>query len=176
MTVKELSEFMENKNRLKVKKKVRKKNIRKEASRITLQEKCNNENKDKGLNLARFSYTDFVVMSSAIAYGIVDSVNQDDLGIILSFLGMITADIALLQTKSSIEKVRQSQVEQQNEEDIEDNVISDQISEEDFIDETLGVETAPFLTTNVLTTAGNDKSSKIKKRKRVKKIKRIRKK
>lgn len=161
---------MENKNRLKVK------NIRKEASRITLQEKCNNENGDKGLNLDRFSYTDFVVMSSAIAYGIVDSVNQDDLGIILSFLGMITADIALLQTKSSIEKVRQSQGENQNEENIEDDFISEKILEESIIDETLGVETAPFLTTNVLTTARNDKSSKVKKRKRVKKIKRIRKK
>lgn len=164
---------MENKNRLKVKKKVRKikKNIRKEASRITLQEKCNNENGDKGLNLARFSYADFVVMSSAIAYGIFDSVNQEDLGIILSFLGMITADIALLQTKSSIEKVRQYQSGQQSEEDIEEDVIAEQISEEDIIDETLGVETVPFLTT-----ARNDKSSNIKKRKRVKKIKRIRKK
>lgn len=164
---------MENRNRLKVKKKVRKikKNIRKEASRITLQEKCNNENGDKGLNLARFSYADFVVMSSAIAYGIVDSVNQEDLSIILSFLGMITADIALLQTKSSIEKFRQYQSGQQSEEEIEEDVIAEQISEEDIIDETLDVETVPFLTT-----ARNDKSSKVKKRKRVKKIKRIRKK
>lgn len=155
---------MENKNNSKVKKKVRKikKNIRKESNRIILQEKCNNENKDLGL--ARFSYADFVVMSSVIAYGIVDSVNQDDLGIILSFLGMITADIALLQTKSSIEKVRQSQSGQQSEEDIDEGVIPEQISEEAIIDETLGVETVPFLTTNVLTTVRNDKSSKIRKR------------
>ena len=165
---------MENKKRLKVKKKVRKikKNIRKEVNRITLQDKCNNENGEKGLGLARFSYADFVVMSSVIAYGIVDSVEQDDLGIILSFLGMITADIALLQTKSSIEQARQPQNQQQGEE----GVLSEQISEEAIIDGSSGTETVPFLTTNVLTTNRSEKLNNVTKKKKIKKIKRIRKK
>lgn len=165
---------MENKKNLKVKKKVRKvkKNIRKEANRITRQCKCNNENEDKDLGLARFSYADFVVMSSVIAYGIVDSVSLEDLGIILSFLGMVTSDMSLLATKVRIENARESQIGQQSEED----VIPEQISEESIVDETLNVGNSTFLQRHALPKERLEKSSNIKKRKRIKKIKKIRKK
>lgn len=169
---------MEGKKNTKIKKRVRKikKSVKKEANRIALGNECKDLENDKGLGLARFSYADFVVLSSVIAYGIVDSVDQNDLGIILSFLGMITADVAILQTKISIEKAIDEQNQQlANQQDVEEAVIPEQIAEESIIADTTDIETVPFLTTTVLTSNRNSKSKYIKKKKRIKKIKKVKK-
>ena len=46
-----------------------------------------------------FSYADFVLLSSTISYAIAEEVSVEDLEILVTFLGMISADLALLLIK-----------------------------------------------------------------------------
>lgn len=55
------------------------------------------ENINTGLN--RFSYADFILLSSTISYAIAEEVNVEDLEILITFLGMISGDLALLLIK-----------------------------------------------------------------------------
>ena len=54
------------------------------------------QNINTGLN--SFSYADFVLLSSTISYAIAE-VSVEDLEILVTFLGMISADLALLLIK-----------------------------------------------------------------------------
>ena len=49
--------------------------------------------------LISFSYADFVLLSSTISYAIAEEVSVEDLEILVTFLGMISADLALLLIK-----------------------------------------------------------------------------
>ena len=55
------------------------------------------QNINTGLN--SFSYADFVLLSSTISYAIAEEVSVEDLEILVTFLGMISADLALLTYK-----------------------------------------------------------------------------
>ena len=55
------------------------------------------QNINTGLN--SFSYADFVLLSSTISYAIAEVVSVEDLEILVTFLGMISADLALLLIK-----------------------------------------------------------------------------
>ncbi len=55
------------------------------------------QNVNTGLN--RFSYADFVLLSSTISYAIAEEVSVEDLEILVTFLGMISGDLALLLIK-----------------------------------------------------------------------------
>ena len=55
------------------------------------------QNVNTGLN--SFSYADFVLLSSTIAYAIAEEVSVEDLEILVTFLGMISGDLALLLIK-----------------------------------------------------------------------------
>lgn len=55
------------------------------------------QNVNTGLN--SFSYADFVLLSSTISYAIAEEVSVEDLEILVTFLGMISADLALLLIK-----------------------------------------------------------------------------
>ena len=55
------------------------------------------QNINTGLN--SFSYADFVLLSSTISYAIAEEVSVEDLEILVTFLGMISADLALLLIK-----------------------------------------------------------------------------
>ena len=55
------------------------------------------QNVNTGLN--KFSYADFVLLSSTISYAIAEEVTVEDLEILVTFLGMISADLALLLIK-----------------------------------------------------------------------------
>lgn len=48
------------------------------------------QNINTGLN--SFSYADFVLLSSTISYAIAEEVSVEDLEILVTFLGMISAD------------------------------------------------------------------------------------
>ena len=55
------------------------------------------QNINTGLN--SFSYADFVLLSSTISYAIAEEVSVEDLERLVTFLGMISADLALLLIK-----------------------------------------------------------------------------
>ena len=83
------------------------------------------QNVNTGLN--RFSYADYVLLSSTISYAIAEEVNVEDLEILVTFLGMISSDLALLLIKKGRE-ARSQQAAQ--EADIESE--SDEVSDEDI--------------------------------------------
>ena len=56
-------------------------------------------NTSQNTNTDRFSYADFVLLSSTIAYAIAEEINVEDLEILITFLGMISGDLALLLIK-----------------------------------------------------------------------------
>lgn len=59
----------------------------------------NNASQNVNTGLNRFSYADFVLLSSTISYAIAEEVNVEDLEILITFLGMISGDLALLLIK-----------------------------------------------------------------------------
>lgn len=64
----------------------------------------NNSNINNKLNLElyKFSYADFVLLSSTLAYAIGEDLNDADLDILIAFFGMLTADLAILRTRRGI--------------------------------------------------------------------------
>ena len=87
----------------------------------------NSQNLNLGLN--KFSYADFVLLSSTISYAIAEEVNVEDLEILVTFLGMISADLGLLLIKKERELITQ----QSNQQGVQTSVseVSDEESDED---------------------------------------------
>lgn len=88
----------------------------------------NSQNLNLGLN--KFSYADFVLLSSTISYAIAEEVNVEDLEILLTFLGMISADLGLLLIKKERELITQQANQQGVQASI--NEISDEESDKDI--------------------------------------------
>lgn len=123
---------------------------------------CNNNlGNDKGLGLASFSYADFILLSSTISYALAEDLNETDLALLIVFLGMVSADLALLTTKRQVEKTLNTGQEE--------NVV-----EEDIVGEEEAEEGGIIGSTIVIPTVG--RNSKMKKRKRIKRIKKVKKK
>ncbi len=59
----------------------------------------NNSSQNVSIGLNRFSYSDFILLSSTISYAIAEEVSVEDLEILVTFLGMISGDLALLLIK-----------------------------------------------------------------------------
>lgn len=119
---------------------------------------CNNSlGKDKGLGLASFSYADFILLSSTISYALAEELNDADLALLIVFLGMVSADLALLTTQDKIKAALGSQ-------QIEEDIVGEEEAEEGGL---IG-------STIVIPTVG--RNSKTKKRKRIKRIKKVKKK
>ena len=72
--------------------------------------KCNmnNSNETIDLGLNRFSYADFVLLSSTLAYVIGEELNDEDLGLIIIFLSLVSADLALISAKRNILRTNQA--------------------------------------------------------------------
>lgn len=70
--------------------------------------------------MSRFSYADFVLLSSTISYAISEETSLDDLEILITFLGMISTDLTLLLIKR-----RRSVYNQQADIDDETQDVSD---------------------------------------------------
>lgn len=75
----------------------------------TKQNKKNNFNNkskkkcDEGMGLASFSYADYILLSSVIAYSIAEELNDDDLDMFIIFLDLLLADLGLIVAKRRIE-------------------------------------------------------------------------
>lgn len=68
----------------------------------------NSSNKYIDFKLNSFSYADFVLLSSTLAYGIGEELNDTDLDLVIVFLSMISSDLALIRTKRGILKREQA--------------------------------------------------------------------
>ncbi len=67
---------------------------------------CNNKSKkkcDEGIGLSSFSYADYILLSSVIAYSIAEELNEDDLAMFTIFLELILTDLGLIVAKRGIE-------------------------------------------------------------------------
>lgn len=80
----------------------------------------NNNSQSTSTGLSRFSYADFVLLSSTISYAISEETSLDDLEILITFLGMISTDLTLLLIKR-----RRSVYNQQADIDDETQDVSD---------------------------------------------------
>lgn len=74
--------------------------------------------------MSRFSYADFVLLSSTISYAISEETSLDDLEILITFLGMISTDLTLLLIKKRRSLYNQ-QIDQQADIDDETQDVSD---------------------------------------------------
>lgn len=74
--------------------------------------------------MSRFSYADFVLLSSTISYAISEETSLDDLEILITFLGMISTDLTLLLIKRR-RSVYNQQIDQQADIDDETQDVSD---------------------------------------------------
>ncbi|MCU9812871.1 hypothetical protein [Paraclostridium sp. AKS81] len=79
--------------------------------------KCKNTKKNVGLS--RYTYADYVILSSTIAYAIGEELSDEDLALLIVFLSQVSADLALIRTKRAIE-LSQSGANQAEESDVLD--------------------------------------------------------
>lgn len=112
--------------------------------------KCKNTKKNVGLS--RYTYTDYVILSSTIAYAIGEELSDEDLALLIVFLSQVSADLALIRTKRAIE-LSQSSANQ-----VEESDILDVLDVEDTLDD------IPILVRNK-TKRKNIKKTKVKKKK-----------
>lgn len=91
--------------------------------------KSNKEN--QSLALDRFSYADFVLLSSTLAYAIVEELNEGDLSLLISFINMLNGDLVMLRTQEAIRAAREAELSQQQEEEVleETDTLADTIGE-----------------------------------------------
>ncbi|MGL5754768.1 MAG: hypothetical protein ACRCYC_05540 [Paraclostridium sp.] len=88
---------------------------------------CKNDKKNFGLS--NYTYADYVILSSTLAYAISEELNDDDLDFFLVFLSQVSSDLALLRTKRGFEK-KANQVNQSQEQ-----IIVDEAANEDIIND-----------------------------------------
>ncbi|GAA0100386.1 hypothetical protein UT300012_11000 [Paraclostridium bifermentans] len=112
--------------------------------------KCKNTKKNVGLS--RYTYADYVILSSTIAYAIGEELSDEDLALLIVFLSQVSADLALIRTKRAIE-LSQSSANQ-----VEESDILDVLDVEDTLDD------IPILVRNK-TKRKNIKKTKVKKKK-----------
>ncbi len=112
--------------------------------------KCKNTKKNVGLS--RYTYADYVILSSTIAYAIGEELSDEDLALLIVFLSQVSADLALIRTKRAIE-LSQSGANQ-----VEESDILDVLDVEDTLDD------IPILVRNK-TKRKNIKKIKVKKKK-----------
>lgn len=67
-----------------------------------IKQKYDCTNKKKGLGLSRYTYADYVILSSTLAYAIGEELNDEDLTLFIVFLGQISADLSLIRTKRGL--------------------------------------------------------------------------
>lgn len=84
----------------------------------------NNNSQSTSTGLSRFSYADFVLLSSTISYAISEETSLDDLEILITFLGMISTDLTLLLIKKR-RSFYNEQIDQQTDIDDETQDVSD---------------------------------------------------
>lgn len=112
--------------------------------------KCKNTKKNVGLS--RYTYADYVILSSTIAYAIGEELSDEDLALLIVFLSQVSADLALIRTKRAIE-LSQSGANQVGESDV-----LDLLDVEDTLDD------IPILV-RTKTKRKNIKKTKVKKKK-----------
>lgn len=112
--------------------------------------KCKNTKKNVGLS--RYTYADYVILSSTIAYAIGEELSDEDLALLIVFLSQVSADLALIRTKRAIE-LSKSGANQAEESDV-----LDVLDIEDTLDD------IPILVRNK-TKRKNVKKTKVKKKK-----------
>lgn len=112
--------------------------------------KCKNTKKNVGLS--RYTYADYVILSSTIAYAIGEELSDEDLALLIVFLSQVSADLALIRTKRAIE-LSQSSANQ-----VEESDVLDVLDVEDTLDD------IPILVRNK-TKRKNIKKTKVKKKK-----------
>ncbi|CEI72811.1 MULTISPECIES: hypothetical protein [Romboutsia] len=112
-----------------------KNNINRENKQIKKAiDKCSKIKSNKGtqsLGLDRFSYADFVLLSSTLAYAIVEELNEEDLSLLISFINMLNGDLVMLRTQEAIRAGRETELSQQQEEEVleETDTLADAIGE-----------------------------------------------
>lgn len=100
-----------------------------------VKDKCNkkisniNNKVNNDIGLDRFSYADFVLLSSTLAYAIFEELNDPDTDLLISFLSMMISDLALLRTQSAIALKKTQSSNQISKDNTADEIVSNDISE-----------------------------------------------
>lgn len=107
--------------------------------------KCKNNKKSFGLG--SYTYADYIILSSTLAYAIGEELNDEDLAFFIVFLSQVSSDLALIRTKRAFKVSQETQDKESDEQDIIESI------DIDAIDDTLA------------TSLDRSKVKKVKKRK-----------
>lgn len=106
----------------------------------------NYKNNKKNFGLMNYTYADYVILSSTLAYAIGEELNDADLTLFLVFLSQLSADLSLIITKRGLlEKQSANQPQQQD--------IVPEIETEEQVEDISSIE------------SGKSRKRKVKKRK-----------
>lgn len=90
------------KNKRENQKKKRNRNSKSNRNKSTNKQSSNKSEKDCGLS--SFSYADFILLSSLIAYSIAEELNNEDLRLFIIFLDLVLADLGLLALQKELQQ------------------------------------------------------------------------
>lgn len=85
------------------------------CTNISNNNNSNCKNNKKNFGLMNYTYADYVILSSTLAYAIGEELNDADLTLFLVFLSQLSADLSLIITKRGLlEKQSDNQPQQQD--------------------------------------------------------------
>lgn len=82
--------------------------MNKNQNKVTNVNKCIQsicQNNKLNLGLSNYTYADFVILSSTLAYAISCELTDEDLDFLIVFLTQVSGDLALLRTKRGYEQI-----------------------------------------------------------------------
>ena len=70
---------------------------------------CNSKQKSKdNIKFSDFSYAELIVLAATLSYSLAEELDEDDLAILLVFLGLLLANIRVITTQRAIEAEQQA--------------------------------------------------------------------
>lgn len=87
---------------------------------------CNCKNNKQNSGLMNYTYAEYVILSSTLAYAIGEELNDADLTLFLVFLSQLSSDLSLIITKRGLENKEANNQSQQQ------AIVSETLTEEDI--------------------------------------------
>ena len=70
---------------------------------------CNSKQNSKdNIKFSDFSYAELIVLAATLSYSLAEELDEDDLAILLVFLGLLLANIRVITTQKAIEAEQQA--------------------------------------------------------------------
>lgn len=86
-----------------------KKNNKQSSGNCNSKQKSNSKkNSDDDIKFSDFTYAELIVLAATLSYSLAEGLDEDDLAILLVFLGLLLANIRVITTQKAIEAEQQA--------------------------------------------------------------------